>query len=88
MRDVYYASDIWGEARAASKANMPPCLIGMKACLGAHHLSRKLRHLRSTDAGKICVSVFEATRRGPRQDEIRWGSVFPAHAKTGDPMVR
>ena len=32
MRDVYYASDIWGEARAASKANMPPCLIGMKAC--------------------------------------------------------
>ncbi|MEE9249971.1 MAG: IS110 family transposase [Alphaproteobacteria bacterium] len=23
-------------------ANMPPCLIGMEACVGAHHLSRKL----------------------------------------------
>ena len=24
-------------------ANMPRCLIGMEACVGAHHLSRKLR---------------------------------------------
>jgi transposase len=23
-------------------ANMPPCLIGMEACVGAHHLSRQL----------------------------------------------
>ncbi len=23
-------------------ANMPPCLIGMEACVGAHHLSRRL----------------------------------------------
>src|SRR5439155_17453168 len=26
-------------------ANMPPCLIGMEACVGAHHLSRKLKGL-------------------------------------------
>jgi transposase len=26
-------------------ANMPPCLIGMEACVGAHHLSRRLRRL-------------------------------------------
>jgi transposase len=26
-------------------ANMPPCLIGMEACVGAHHLSRKLQKL-------------------------------------------
>lgn len=26
-------------------ANMPPCLIGMEACIGAHHLSRKLKAL-------------------------------------------
>ena len=25
--------------------NMPPCLIGMEACVGAHHLSRKLKGL-------------------------------------------
>ncbi len=24
-------------------ANLPPCLIGMEACVGAHHLSRQLR---------------------------------------------
>ncbi len=24
---------------------MPPCLIGMEACVGAHHLSRKLNAL-------------------------------------------
>jgi transposase len=26
-------------------ANLPPCLIGMEACVGAHHLSRRLRAL-------------------------------------------
>ena len=26
-------------------ANLPPCLIGMEACVGAHHLSRKLQAL-------------------------------------------
>jgi transposase len=28
-------------------ANLPPCLIGMEACTGAHHLSRKLQALTS-----------------------------------------
>jgi transposase len=27
----------------ARLANMPPCLIGMEACVGAHHLSRQLK---------------------------------------------
>jgi transposase len=26
-------------------ANIPPCLIGMEACVGAHHLSRRLKSL-------------------------------------------
>ena len=26
-------------------ANVPACLIGMEACVGAHHLSRKLQAL-------------------------------------------
>jgi transposase len=26
-------------------ANLPACLIGMEACVGAHHLSRKLQEL-------------------------------------------
>jgi hypothetical protein len=29
----------------ARLANLPPCLIGMEACVGAHHLSRKLQML-------------------------------------------
>ncbi len=34
------------EARAEARlANIPPCLIGMEACVGAHHLSRKLASL-------------------------------------------
>jgi transposase len=26
-------------------AKLPPCLVGMEACIGAHHLSRKLKAL-------------------------------------------
>jgi hypothetical protein len=36
---------------------MPPCLIGMEACVGAHHLSRK------TDAGEICARVFQRAEK-------------------------
>ena len=29
----------------ARLANLPPCLVGMEACVGVHHLSRKLQML-------------------------------------------
>ena len=36
----------WSRGQVEARlANMPPCLIGMEACVGAHHLSRKLRTL-------------------------------------------
>jgi transposase len=36
----------WSRGQAEGRfANMPPCLIGMEACVGAHHLSRKLTAL-------------------------------------------
>ena len=35
----------WRGQVEARFANMPSCLIGMEACVGAHHLSRKLRTL-------------------------------------------
>ena len=44
-------------------ANMPRCLIGMEACVGAHHLSRQLKAL-GHDARLICPvcpAVFEGT---------------------------
>src|SRR5262249_4760192 len=34
----------WSRGQVESRlANMPSCLIGMEACVGAHHLSRKLK---------------------------------------------
>ena len=36
----------WSRSQVGERlANMPPCLIGMEACVGAHHLSRKLNVL-------------------------------------------
>jgi transposase len=32
----------WSRGQVEARfANMPPCLVGMEACVGAHHLSRK-----------------------------------------------
>jgi transposase len=34
----------WSRGQVETRlSNMPPCLIGMEACVGAHHLSRKLQ---------------------------------------------
>jgi len=36
----------WSRGQVESRfANVPPCLIGMEACVGAHYLSRKLKRL-------------------------------------------
>ena len=36
----------WSRSQVEARfANMSPCLIGMEACVGAHHLSRQLRAL-------------------------------------------
>ena len=45
------------EARLAA---MPPCLIGMEACVGAHHLEPQAANPRSqcaADAREICARV-------------------------------
>ena len=55
----------WSRGQVETRlANMPPCLIGMEACVGAHHLSRKLAVAWSrcpADAGEICAPLFEGT---------------------------
>jgi transposase len=40
LRQKWSRGQVWDRF-----ANMPPCLIGMEACVGAHHLSRRLRAL-------------------------------------------
>ena len=57
----------WSRGQVEARfANMPPCLIGMEACVGAHHLSRKLQRL-GHDALLICVGHLVAQAAGNRR---------------------
>ena len=48
-------------------ANMPPCLIGMEACVGAHHLSRKIRAL-GHDARLMTAKYVRPYSKGQKND--------------------
>jgi transposase len=48
-------------------ANLPPCLIGMEACVGAHHLSRQLQAL-GHDARLIPAQYVKPYLRGQKND--------------------
>ena len=48
-------------------ANMPPCLIGMEACVGAHHLSRKLNAL-GHDARLMPARYVRPYSKGQKND--------------------
>src|SRR5437899_1298843 len=51
----------------ARPANMPPCLIGMEACVGAHHLSRKLQ-AHGHDARLMPAKYVRAYSKGQKND--------------------
>ena len=51
----------------ARLANMPPCLIGMEACVGAHHLSRKLKVL-GHDPRLMPAKYVKAFLKGNKND--------------------
>src|ERR1700681_2866959 len=56
----------WSRGQVEARlANMPSCLIGMEACVGAHHLSRKLKAL-GHDARLMPASTCGPTRRDRR----------------------
>ena len=46
---------------------MPPCLIGMEACVGAHHLSRKLNVL-GHDARLMPAKYVRPYSKGQKND--------------------
>jgi transposase len=51
----------WSRGQVEARfANIPPCLIGMEACVGAHHLSRKLRAL-GHDARLMPANALQKT---------------------------
>jgi transposase len=48
-------------------ANMPPCLIGMEACVGAHHLARKIATL-GHDTRLMPAEYVRAYAKGQKND--------------------
>jgi transposase len=58
----------WSRAQVEARvANMPACLIGMEACVGAHHLSRKLRAL-GHDARLMPAKYVRPYSKGQKND--------------------
>jgi len=58
----------WSRGQVETRlANLPPCLIGMEACVGAHHLSRKLTSL-GHDARLMPAKYVRPYSRGQKND--------------------
>ena len=58
----------WSRGQVEARfANMPPCLIGMEACVGAHHLSRKLKAV-GHDARLMPAKYVRPYSKGQRND--------------------
>ena len=58
----------WSRGQIEARlANMPPCLIGMEACVGAHHLSRKLGTL-GHDARLMAAKYVRPYSKGQKND--------------------
>jgi transposase len=58
----------WSRGQVEARvANMPPCLIGMEACVGAHHLSRKLQS-QGHDARLMPAKYVRPYSKGQKND--------------------
>jgi transposase len=58
----------WSRSQVEARfANMPSCLIGMEACVGAHHLSRRLKAL-GHDARLMPARYVRPYSKGQKND--------------------
>jgi transposase len=58
----------WSRGQVEARfSNMPPCLVGMEACVGAHHLSRKLKEL-GHDARLMPAKYVRPYSKGQKND--------------------
>src|SRR6516162_6928828 len=58
----------WSRGQVEARlANLPPCLIGMEACVGAHHLARRLRAL-GHDARLMPPKYVRPYSKGQKND--------------------
>src|SRR5246127_4292319 len=58
----------WSRGQVEARlANLPPCLIGVEACVGAHHMSRKLASL-GHDARLMPAKYVRPYSKGQKND--------------------
>ena len=58
----------WSRGQVETRlANLPPCRIGMEACVGAHHLSRTLKAL-GHDARLMPAKYVRPYSKGQKND--------------------
>jgi transposase len=68
----------WSRGQVEARlANLPPCLIGMEACTGAHHLSRKLQAL-GHDARLMPAKYVRPYCKGDKNDYCDAGAIAEA----------
>ena len=61
----------WSRSQVEARfANMPPCLIGMEACVGAHHPSRKLKAF-GHDGGLMPAKYVRPYSKGQKNKRRR-----------------
>jgi transposase len=67
-RGVLVLRQKWSRGQVETRlSSMQPCLIGMEACVGAHHLSRKL-HVRGHDARLMLAKYVRPYSKGQKND--------------------
>ena len=72
----------WSRGQVEARfANMPPCLVGMEACVGAHHLSRKLNSLVAYDrpGSASCHNRRDRRVKTTTYSNRRSDDPFPRH---------
>ena len=68
QRSVIVLRQKWSRGQVEARlANLPPSLIGMEACVGAHHLSRKLQML-GHDARLMPAKYVRPYSKGQKND--------------------
>jgi transposase len=67
-RDAMVLRQKWSHGHVEARlANTPPCQIGMKACVGARHLSRRLKML-GRDARLMPAKYVRPYSQGQKND--------------------
>jgi transposase len=68
LRPHWLLRQKWSRGQVEARlANVPPCLIGMEACVGAHHLSRNLASL-GHDARLMPAKYVRPYSKGQKND--------------------